>query len=226
VSIRIQYAAVAALLFASLSGTSLPASAADTKPISQETCARSVLVVQRRAAGHPGKSLQLPARGAAGSSQCSREGAKPLILASFTEARGGLALERGHTERAVEQIYSRKFGRPSGAELTNLCVARTVQRQFEQAREVCDAALSRAVDERTNLDVRFGSRIATKQAVAVAYSNRAVMHWLEGDAIAAHNDIVMARNLAPTSTFVARNHEMTQRSPSLVRALDPSAPIG
>jgi hypothetical protein len=227
VSIRLQSAAAAAMLFASLSGASLPATAADTKPIVKESCPRAVQVANRGVAGHPGKSLLRPKRTAQDSVQCSQDGAKPLILASFTDARGGVALERGNTERAVELIHGRKYGRPSSAELTNLCVARTVLRQFDQAREVCDAALSRALADRASHDIRFGaSRIAANQAVAVAYSNRSVMNWLVGDAVAAHHDIVAARALAPWASFVSRNLELTERAPSLVRSVDNHAPIG
>ncbi len=225
-SIRLQCAAAAALLFASLSGASLPATAADTKPMVNESCPRAVQVANRGVAGHPGKSLLRPKR-TAQDSVCTQDGAKPLILASFTDARGGVALERGNTERAVELIHGRKYGRPSSAELTNLCVARTVLRQFDQAREVCDAALSRALADRASHDIRFGaSRIAANQAVAVAYSNRSVMHWLVGDAVAAHNDIVAARALAPLASFVSRNLELTERAPALVRSVDNRAPIG
>ena len=226
-SIRLQSAAAAALLFAFVSGASLPATAADTKPIVKESCPRAVQVANRGAAGHPGKSVLLPKRTAQESVQCSRKGAKPLILASFTDARGGIALERGNTERAVELLHGRKHGRPSGAELTNLCVARTVLRQFDQAREVCDAALSRALADRASRDLRFGvPRTAANQAVAAAYSNRSVMNWLVGDAVAAHNDIVAARALAPLASFVSRNLQLTERSPSLVRSVDNRTPIG
>jgi cell division inhibitor SulA len=62
--------------------------------------------------------------------------------------------------------------------------------------------------------------------VAVAYSNRAVMHWLSSNAAAAHNDLVNARKFGPDAAFVMRNLEVTERGPSLARAPDDQAPIG
>jgi predicted protein tyrosine phosphatase len=41
--------------------------------------------------------------------------------------------------------------------------------------------------------------------VAVAYANRAVLHWLTDDTRSAASDLAQAKRFAPKADFVARN---------------------
>lgn len=141
---------------------------------------------------------------------------KPLVLASYTDARGGAALVRGKAERALAQIYAKKSTRMSASELTNLCVAHTVLRQQSQAGDACDGAVASALDERASTSIRLrADRKFADTAVGAAYSNRAVMHWLAGNEVAAHNDLMKARSFTPHAAHVLRNLEVAERAPSL-----------
>jgi hypothetical protein len=225
-SIRNNLIASSALVLVSLCGASNFASAADTKPIVRETCTQATLV-EYRTVGHPGKSTRLPKRQARAGVPCSREERKPMILASYLDARGGKALVRGDTERALEQIYARNAKSSSLFELNNQCVAHTVLRQWSQASDACDAAVASALDKRTRARKPFGGpRYPADKEVATAYSNRAVMHWLSNDAVAAHNDLAKARKLAPNASYVQRNLDVTGPGSSLARAQEINAPIG
>lgn len=199
-SFRINLVASSALMFVSLCGAASVAGAADT---------RSTVV------GHPGKAILLPKGEKRQESQYSRVERKPLVLASYTDSPGGIALVRGRTERALEQINAKTSNSSSISGLTNRCVAHTVLRQWSQAGDACDAAVVVALEKRTDT-----------RGLAAAYSNRAVMHWLSRNEIAAQDDLVKARAFAPTASYIKRNLEVTERGVSLARAADDRAPIG
>jgi hypothetical protein len=227
-SFRYNLIAVSILLFASFSGASRAADTADTKPIVRETCVRATYVSTRQLAGHPGKGAMFPKRSISRSAHCpSVQSGKPLILASYTDEVGGRSLKLGRTELALEQIGARKFRRSPTTVLTNQCVARTVLRQWEEARSSCDAAVDAAIDARKGTRTQFGTaRRMVDRSLAVAYSNRAVMHWLMRDATAAHNDLAKARGLLPSASYVTRNSQVTGRIPSLAQSAEDLAPIG
>ena len=209
-----------------LGGVSSLVNAADTKPIVRETCA-TIALVSHVSAGHPGKSIAPRKRTVRESVQCSAARRDPLILASYTDARGGQALVRGRTELARELLSTKSLARSSAAELTNMCVAHTVLREFSQAGEVCDAALGRSLAERDSTS-RWpaGYRRAVDTAVSAAYSNRAVMHWLSGNEVAAHEDLAQAQEFSPEASYVMRNVEVTERKVSLARATADRSTIG
>lgn len=209
-----QQLVVSALLLASFSGAVAAAEAPHTRPAGRETCAQTVLSASSRITGHPGRAAPVRKRVSQSSAACPGAESRPLILASFTDATGGPSLVRGDTERALEQIQARKSKR-SALMLTNQCVGHTVLRQWSEARSACDAAVDAANADRLRAGSRFESsrRMATSN-VAVAYSNRAVLNWLTEQEIAAHNDLAMARKLAPTARYVARNLLVTESLPS------------
>ena len=87
---------------------------------------------------------------------------------------------------------------------TNRCVAYAMTQQLAQARVACQAAV-RAAQE---ADWQSGSPRARRQSAvsaAMAYSNRAVLDWLEAQPAAAQRDLERAQALAPQAIFVARN---------------------
>jgi hypothetical protein len=220
--------ATSTLWLITLSGVSSIVGAADTKPIVRETCAQVSLVGQRHA-GHPGKSVEPRKAAVRQVERCSSALRKPLILASYTDARGGQALVRGRTELALELLSSRSFARASAAELTNMCVGQTVLRQWSQARDACDAAVARALADRAGTSrwpSAYREAVHTAVAVGAAYSNRAVMHWLSGNEVAAQSDLVHAQNLTPDASYVMRNLEVAERKLSLVRAEADQSSIG
>jgi hypothetical protein len=204
--------AVSALLLASLSATA-PVYASDTKPLVRESCESGKRV--NRAVGHPGKSVMLPQRD---SGQCSRPARKRLTLAAFETAPGGRALVSGRTERAIEQIYAKSAKPVSAQTLTNLCVAHTVLRQFDDALETCDAAVASANAKRSGGFRPGVSRQMLDASAAAAYSNRAVLHLLSRDTLAAQNDLASARAISPRAFFVMRNSNAAVSTASLAQA--------
>ena len=120
-------------------------------------------------------------------------------------------------ERAIKQLQVRQ-NFPTVENLTNLCVAHTVLRQVEEASDACDAAVSRAAEKRAKLAFRPGvSRIQLDQDAAVAYANRAVMHWLANDVAAAQLDLASARAISPNAFFVIRNADVGLNAPALAQ---------
>jgi len=169
-----------------------------------------------RASGHPGKSLSQPRREIQGVAQCSARAASKLVLVGFTDFTGGKALTTGNVERAIREL-SRDAGKNPSLALNNLCVAHTALGQWEEAQDSCDAAVAAAAD---NLAIHGRwpgeqRRLANKVAAAV-FSNRAVMHAMSNDAVAAQGDFARARAMAPKAAFVARNAELAARLPARV----------
>jgi hypothetical protein len=63
-----------------------------------------------------------------------------------------------------------------------------------------------AQEDRANLPTWMSwARKRHNDYVALAYSNRAVLHWLANDQTSAEKDLAKAEALAPKADFVARN---------------------
>ena len=144
-SIRNNVFTTSALMLVAVCGASSRVNAADTMPIVRETCAQATHV-EYQTVGHPGKSIRLPIRQSSTVVPCSRDERQPMILASYTDARGGKALVKGRTQRALEQLSAVKSRPYSIFELNNQCVAHTVLRQWSEASDACDAAVASALD--------------------------------------------------------------------------------
>ena len=148
-SLRNNLAASSALVLVSLCGASSLVSAADTKPIVRRPARRRLS--SNPAARGPSRQIDFaPKRRARDGPHCSTSAHKPMVLASYLDARGGQALVRGRTERALKQIYAEEAGGQSAFELNNQCVAHTVLRQWSQAGDACDAAVAGALHERAS----------------------------------------------------------------------------
>src|SRR5262245_46527222 len=122
-SLRNKLIVCSSLLAVTLIGVPSLASADDGLPVVREACSQET-IVSRRNVGHPGNSRMLPAVSQRSPALCAVDKPKPLILASFTDVKGGTALVRGRAQRALEQLSVTKSVRPTADELTNLCVAR------------------------------------------------------------------------------------------------------
>ena len=194
---------------------SVPATsfAAESDTATSQVCITGGGALHRNA-GHPGKSLVLPRRNTDTVTQCSPEVRKPLILTSFLDAAGGQALVDGRIKRAASQIDSQADAAP---ERTNLCVLRTLLRDLPGARTACDSAVESALRERAAVrrwDV--ARRQLANKRLAVAFSNRGVMHWLAGDSGASYGDLANARSIDPKAAYIVRNFELTVRVPARV----------
>ncbi len=206
-------ATLALLCSFSATNVAIAGSAADTEV---ESCATQSSVVVRYI-GHPARSSKYPRRiKTASACVADKESApKAMTLASFLDAPGGKALVQGRTEKAGRQIGDRV---DSAREKTNLCVLRTLERNFADARGACDSAVTAA--ERSRSFVKRWDRTKMRHAnkvATVALSNRAVMNWLAGDTGAAYVDLANARAIDPKAEYVTRNLDVAVRVPAQVQ---------
>jgi hypothetical protein len=58
--------------------------------------------------------------------------------------------------------------------------------------------------------------------MAVAYANRAVLHWLTDDVQSAANDLAQAKRLSPKADFVTRNVTALQSPHSAIAQVQPA----
>ncbi|HVO45214.1 MAG TPA: hypothetical protein VMT29_02655 [Steroidobacteraceae bacterium] len=135
-------------------------------------------------------------------------GPDKLVLTAYSNVQGGPQLLSGAYMAALEDLGPR--GNPVSRDPTsisnNLCVAYTVTHQWETARAACDKAVKTAVQERLNApSYMVWSRKSQDEYIAVALSNRAILHWLSAEPAAAHGDMQRAAALSPRAEFVTRN---------------------
>jgi len=214
--------AAIALLLTSLAAVA-PASATnpDTGITTCTTGANTVF----RVTGHPGKSALFPPRTIVKQGRCEDEAGDQLMLVSFVDAPGGQALLKGNADKAIRQVFKPEEASNPALAFSNLCVAHTVLRQWDEARPACDAAVTAAEKNQARFS-RWPSenRRLSNKVAAAALSNRAVMNWLADDAFAAQRDFERARTMAPKATFVVRNADLGMRLPAQLRY--ETAPIG
>lgn len=136
------------------------------------------------------------------------DGAHRFVFTAFSDAAGGDAVVSGHYRAALQemQTHAIAMNRDPAAVSTNRCVAYSMTLQRQEARQACDAAVRAARDERFSQPA-FWTQLPTagNDYLAVAYANRAVMHWLLREDAAAREDIAKARDLSPRAYYVAAN---------------------
>lgn len=136
------------------------------------------------------------------------DGAHRFVFTAYVDAPGGGDVIAGRYRAALEELNSRpgNVELDSSATNTNRCVAYSMTRQWQQARAACDAAV-RAAKEQRNMPPAWWSwaRAPDDDYLALAYANRAVLHWLAQDDVAAQKDLAQAKELSPQATFVALN---------------------
>jgi hypothetical protein len=129
----------------------------------------------------------------------------PFVLVAYSNRAGGTQIANGEYLSATQVSHAGVPGDP-GALATNHCVAFAMSQQLTQAQAACDSAVQAAYREQAQLPswtARSHAQAANSQAVA--YSNRAVLRWLNADAQGARQDLARAQALAPGATFVIRN---------------------
>jgi hypothetical protein len=130
-------------------------------------------------------------------------GAGKLTLSVYEDTPGSFSVLRGNYEDAIRQIRKRGVSHQGEYTTTNLCVALIMTRRIEEAKSACDAAIERAkAGMPTNV---FRAAPAQKALLALAYSNRAVLSWLQQQPDSAAEDVRRAHDLAPNADFVAAN---------------------
>ncbi len=135
--------------------------------------------------------------------------ADAFVLVAYSNRTGGENLSSGDFGHAAQVLYA-----PSPTELagdpqalaTNRCVAYAMTGQMEKAHAACDAAVHTArVSDGAAALWNPKSRHQSDEASAVAYSNRAVLHWLNANLPAAQADLARARVLDPQAQFIQAN---------------------
>jgi hypothetical protein len=137
------------------------------------------------------------------------ETAHPFVLVAYSNTAGGANLvsgDYGSAAQAVHQHSDASLPDPQALD-TNRCVAYAMNKQLPQARAACDAAVrdAHSADDSMLLAWNAQARRESAASAAVAYSNRAVLHWLDADLSAAQEDLAKAQALAPQASFVVRN---------------------
>jgi len=143
------------------------------------------------------------------SAAAAAESTEPFVFVAYSNRTGGEKLATGDYSTAAHAVLGQA---PSAAVAdpqaldTNRCVAYTMTKQLAKARLACDAAVQDAHSaDGSMLSWSPQTRKQSDAAAAVAYSNRAVMHWLDSDMTAASADLAKAQALAPQASFVVRN---------------------
>ncbi|MBS0379372.1 MAG: hypothetical protein JSS29_12850 [Proteobacteria bacterium] len=165
----------------------------------------------------------------AGAAQAAEAGADTFVLVAYSNRTGGENLSTGDFGHAAQAVYA-----PSPTELTsdpqalatNRCVAYAMTGQMDKAHAACDAAVhaARASDGAAAL-WNPKSRHESDAASAVAYSNRAVLHWLDADVPAAQADLARARALDPQAHFIAANLTALKARQVAQNRIDAKVPV-
>jgi hypothetical protein len=126
-------------------------------------------------------------------------------LTAYRESSGWETIAAGDYAGTVSQLapHGALFWKDRVAASTNLCVAYVMSHQWETAHSACDMAIS--IASREPADTTLFGRRSHNEAIALAYSNRAVLNWLEAQPRTAASDMAQARELAPSSDFVEHN---------------------
>ncbi len=139
-----------------------------------------------------------------------------FVLTAYSNGKGGPALVSGDFDTAIRQLNTHTFSvislEPSTTS-NNRCVALSITKQWQAAKAACDQAVRDAQSERLSLSsYNIWARTAESDYVAVALSNRAVLHWMSDETAAAASDLKRAESLSPKSEFVVRNRAALQSS--------------
>jgi hypothetical protein len=151
-----------------------------------------------------------------GSAAQAGESPHNFVLTAYSNGQGGPALVSGDYETAIKQLNTHTpslISLDSSTTSNNRCVALSITRQWESAKLACDEAVRDAQSERLAVSTyNIWARTTENDNVAVALSNRAVLHWMSAETAAAASDLKRAAFLSPKSDFVARNRVALQSS--------------
>ena len=149
----------------------------------------------------------------------SDQSADQFIVRVYSNDVGSEDLLSGRYDAALAKIETSQSLHVASdfAAATNLCVAQIMAGRFDSARGACDEALKSARSSAISTST-WGPPAggAHQQDVAIAYANRAVLHWLTDDIQSAANDLAQAKRLSPRADFVTRNVAALQSSYSKV----------
>ena len=146
-----------------------------------------------------------------------------FVLTAYSNGKGGTQLLSGDYDAAGKALQFRPTlsAFDGSTNSNNRCVAFAKTKQFEAARAACDKAVREAEHEKATLpSYQYWARSLENDYVAVALSNRAVLHWMTSDSEAAAADLKRAAELSPKSAFVLRNKSALEFSQTAVARVD------
>jgi tetratricopeptide (TPR) repeat protein len=153
----------------------------------------------------------------------STASAASLEMGSYSNPPGGKEIEARDFDAAIAAAArpSRRFDSEEALiASTNLCVAYTIEREFDAAEAACAEALTLS----RRADRVPGTRIRKNAATARALTNRGVLRALTGDSLSAAADFREAERLNPTWDAPSRNLAYLESSPAhrlaMARATD------
>jgi hypothetical protein len=145
----------------------------------------------------------------------AQAGEHNFVLTAYTNGRGGQALVTGDYEAAGKALsYKPTLSAfDTSTNSNNRCVTLTVTKQWDAARTACDKAVHDAEREKAMLpSFEAWAQNSQDTYIAVALSNRAVMHWMASESDAAAADLKRAEQLAPKSAVVQLNKSALEYS--------------
>jgi tetratricopeptide (TPR) repeat protein len=144
-----------------------------------------------------------------------------MVLTAYVNGAGGESVMAGKYDEALAEIKKERAASSEiyTARITNQCVTYAVMKQLPQALSACDEALRAAKYDRLAAQRLASGSSAQNSYVAIAYTNRAVVHMMAKNPEAAKVDMERAQSLAPSAEFVSKNLLAMQASSSKIAQL-------
>jgi hypothetical protein len=136
------------------------------------------------------------------------DGAHRFVFTAYSDSAGGAEVVAGRYRAALEELQSHPgtMDLDPSATNTNRCVAYSMTMRWREAHAACDAAVRAAAKQRNAAPTWLTWACSSDdERLALAYANRAVMHWLSHDSPAAQKDLTRALELSPQAHSVAQN---------------------
>jgi hypothetical protein len=136
------------------------------------------------------------------------DGAHRFVFTAYSDSAGGAEILSGRYRVALEELQSHPdyMDLDPSAINTNRCIAYSMTMRPREAHAACDAAVRAALERRNTVPTWLSWTLGSDdECLALAYANRAVMHWMSQEDAAAQKDLTRALELSPHSNFVAQN---------------------
>jgi tetratricopeptide (TPR) repeat protein len=148
--------------------------------------------------------------------------APKLVLTAYINGAGGESVLAGKYDAALTEIKRDRSASSDlyTAKITNQCVTYAAMKQLPQAMSACDEALRAAKYDRISALRYAPGSVIQNSYVAIAYTNRAVVHMMAKDVEGAKSDLARAKSLAPDAEFVSKNLLAMETSSSKIAQLN------
>ena len=148
--------------------------------------------------------------------------APKLVLTAYINGAGGESVMAGKYDAALTEIKRDRSASSDAytAKINNQCVTYAVMKQLPQAMSACDEALRAAKADRISALRYSPGSVIQNSYVAIAYTNRAVVHMMTKDVEGAKSDLARAKSLAPDAEFVSKNLLAMETSSSKIAQLN------